>query len=156
MTYLFNKMFSLYRNSELIEFENTKANDKECFVYVPQGPPAGKNILSAQMYGHLVFLEPEKSNLIYSPQPYVRKMKKFLKDYKEGDYILCMGDPAMIGITTAIALDANQGKASLLKWDRQEARYYSVSIDIRNNHTQEPMSEVKPEDRNLAYIKKHF
>ena len=126
-----NKMFSLYRNNERREYEMAK-KDNGYFVYVPQGPPMGKNILSAKEYGHLVFLEPERSQIIYSPQPYVRKMQNYLKDYRDGDYILCMGDPSMIGIATAIAQDVNQGKVSLLKWDRQEARYYPVTFDLHN------------------------
>ena len=133
----FNKMFSLYRDRERREFERAKL-DNGFFVYVPQGPPSQKNILSAQDYGQLVFLEPERSQLIYSPQPFVRKMKSYLKDYKDGDYILCMGDPSMIGIATAIAQDVNQGKVSLLKWDRQEARYYPVNFNLHDAESSGP------------------
>ena len=39
---------------------------------------------------------------------------------------MCTGDPAIIGLSTAIVSDITQGKFNLLKWDRQETRYYPL------------------------------
>ena len=57
-------------------------------------------------------------------------MRKNLQDFKQTDYILCTGDPAVIGISTAIVGDITQGRFNLLKWDRQERKYYPLSIDL--------------------------
>ena len=50
--------------------------------------------------------------------------------YKRHDYILCSGDPAIIGLSTAIVSDITQGRFNLLKWDRQETRYYPLSFNL--------------------------
>ena len=63
---------------------------------------------------------------------FIRKMKKNLQDFRPDDYILCTGDPSIIGLSTAIVSDITQGQFNLLKWDRQERRYYPLMIDIYN------------------------
>jgi len=68
--------------------------------------------------------------MMFSPAPFIHKMRKNLQDFKSDDYILCTGDPAVIGLSTAIASDITQGKFNLLKWDRQERRYYPLSFDL--------------------------
>ena len=50
-----NKIFELYRSSQLAEFlEFIKDNPDESFVYVLQHPPRNINILSAYDFGYLV------------------------------------------------------------------------------------------------------
>jgi hypothetical protein len=57
-------------------------------------------------------------------------MRKNLQDFRDRDYILCTGDPAVIGLSSAIVSDITQGKFNLLKWDRQETKYYPLTIDL--------------------------
>ena len=126
-----NKLFELYRPKQLAEFlEFNKANPNEDFVYVLQPPPRNINILTASDFGYLVICLPENSQMMFSPAPFIHKMRKNLRDFKETDYILCTGDPAIIGLSTAIVSDVTQGKFNLLKWDRQETRYYPLSFNI--------------------------
>ena len=126
-----NKLFDLYRPKQLAEFlEFNKANPDESFVYVLQQPPRNINILTASDYGYLVICLPENSQMLFSPQPFIHKMRKNLQDFKETDYILCSGDPAIIGLSTAIVSDITQGRFNLLKWDRQETRYYPLSFNL--------------------------
>ena len=126
-----NRLFELYKPKQLAEFlDFIKAEPEEKFVYVLQHPPQNINILSASDYGYLVICLPELSQMIFSSAPFVRKMRKNLQDFKESDYILCTGDPAIIGLSTAIVSDVTQGKFNLLKWDRQERRYYPLSFNL--------------------------
>ena len=113
---------------EFLEFN--KANPDESFVYVLQHPPRNINILTASDYGYLVICLPENSQMLFSPAPFIHKMRKNLQDFKETDYILCSGDPAIIGLSTAIVSDITQGRFNLLKWDRQETRYYPLSFNL--------------------------
>ena len=55
-----------------------------------------------------------------------------LKDYKSKDYLLLTGDPAIIGVACSIVSDITNGKYKLLKWDKQERKYYPVEIDLYN------------------------
>jgi hypothetical protein len=57
------------------------------------------------------------------------KLRKALKDYTKEDYLLLTGDPAIIGVACSIVSDITNGKYKLLKWDKQERRYYPIEIE---------------------------
>ena len=71
-----------------------------------------------------------ESQVVFSSSPFVFKMRKNLRDFREQDYILLTGDPAIIGISTAIVSDKTNGVFNLLKWDRREAKYYPIAFDL--------------------------
>ena len=108
----------------------------ENIVYVIQevpGTQAGNpkiNIMGAADYGKIKFLLPELSQIIFSPGPLIFKLRKGLKDFKEGDHLLLTGDPAIIGVACSIVSDITNGKYNLLKWDRQESKYYPIEINL--------------------------
>jgi|TARA_Y100000310_G_scaffold177314_1_gene177398 hypothetical protein len=105
-------------------------------VYVIQEIPGTKtgapkiNIMGAAEYGTFKFLLPEFSQIIFSPGPLVFKLRKGLKDFKEEDYLLLTGDPAIIGVACSLVSDTTGGKYKLLKWDKQEKKYYSIKINL--------------------------
>ena len=126
-----NQIFELYKPKSLTEFlKFHKENPEETFVYVLQHPPQNINILGASAFGYLVICLPPMSQAIYSAAPFIQKMRKNLQDFRERDYILCTGDPSIIGLSTAIVSDITRGKFNLLKWDRQETKYYPLTIDL--------------------------
>jgi hypothetical protein len=88
------------------------------------------NILGAAKYGNFVFCLPEMAQIIFSPGPLVFKLRKVLKDYTEKDFLLLTGDPAIIGVACSIVSDITNGKYKLLKWDKQERRYYPIEINL--------------------------
>ena len=98
-------------------------------VYVVQEAP-GRNILSAEKYGELKLILPSGHNLFLSVGPTVRRIKKKLQNFNDDDYLLLMGDPACIGVACAIVSDLNRGKFKVLKWDREEQKYYPVEVDL--------------------------
>jgi hypothetical protein len=100
-------------------------------VYVVQ-EVKGRNILSAQEFGELKLLLPEGSQVVLSSAPTVRKLKAKLKNFCDEDYLLLIGDPAAIGIACSIACDFNRGRYKCLKWDKIEATYYPIEIDLHN------------------------
>ncbi len=107
----------------------------ERIVYVIQhiaGSQAGSpkiNIIGAQKYGDFKFLLPELSQIIFSPGPLIYKLRQALKDFTEDDYLLLTGDPAIIGVACSLASEMTNGKYKLLKWDRQERKYYPIEIN---------------------------
>ena len=109
---------------------------KENTVYVIQEIPGtrdGKpriNIMGAADYGSLKFLLPEFSQIIFSPGPLIFKLRKALKNYTSEDYLLLTGDPAIIGVACSIVSDITNGKYKLLKWDKQEKKYYPITINL--------------------------
>jgi len=109
---------------------------KENKVYVIQevaGTKSGApkiNIMGAAKYGKFEFLLPEFSQIIFSPGPLIFKLRKALKDFTTEDYLLLTGDPAIIGVACSIVSDITNGKYNLLKWDKQERKYYPIEINL--------------------------
>ena len=123
------------RKYSFMKYDNIKDTHVQT-VYVIQeiaGTRAGNpkiNIIGASQYGQFKFLLPEFSQIIFSPGPLIFKLRKSLKDFKEGDYLLLTGDPAIIGVACSIVSDITNGKYNLLKWDKQERKYYPISINL--------------------------
>ena len=109
---------------------------KEKIVYVIQEIPGTRdgrpkiNILGAAEYGTFKFLLPELSQIIFSPGPLIFKLRKALKDFTSDDHLLLTGDPAIIGVACSIVSDMTNGKYNLLKWDKQERKYYPITINL--------------------------
>ena len=109
---------------------------KENTVYVIQEIPGTKegrpriNIMGATDYGSIKFLLPELSQIIFSPGPLIFKLRKALQNYTSEDYLLLTGDPAIIGVACSIVSDITNGKYKLLKWDKQEKKYYPITINL--------------------------
>ena len=101
-------------------------------VYVLQ--EMGKNIRSAEKFGDLKVLLPDNKQIVLSAGPVAHKLKKELSTFCDDDYLLLIGDPAIIAIAGAIASEMNRGKFKVLRWDRNEARYYDIEIDLRGTN----------------------
>jgi len=88
------------------------------------------NIMGAAEFGTFKFLLPELSQIIFSPGPLIFKLRKGLQNYRPSDFLLLTGDPAIIGVACSIVSDITNGKYQLLKWDKQERKYYSIDINL--------------------------
>jgi len=110
--------------------------NSSAIVYVIQeiaGTKDGRpkiNIMGAAEYGTFKFLLPELSQIIFSPGPLIFKLRKGLKNYNHQDFLLLTGDPAIIGVACSIVSDITNGKYKLLKWDKQERKYYPIEINL--------------------------
>jgi len=121
--------------SESTKYENLK-NNYTSTVYVIQEIPGTQsgnpkiNIMGASHYGQFKFLLPEFSQMIFSPGPLIYKLRQGLKNFKVKDYLLLTGDPAIIGVACSIVSDITHGRYSVLKWDKQERKYYPIEINL--------------------------
>ena len=121
--------------SESTKYENLR-NFYEPTVYIIQeiaGTREGKpkiNVMGASKYGRFKFLLPEMSQIIFSPGPLVFKLRKGLTNFSKKDYLLLTGDPAIIGVACSIVSDITHGRFNLLKWDKQERKYYPIEINL--------------------------
>ena len=121
--------------SESTKYEDLR-NIHEPTVYVIQeiaGTRDGKpkiNVMGASKYGRFKFLLPEMSQMIFSPGPLIFKLRKGLDNFNKKDYLLLTGDPAIIGVACSIVSDITHGKFKLLKWDKQERKYYPIEINL--------------------------
>ena len=122
------------KEKESMDYKDIKISKPT--VYVVQeiaGTREGRpkfNIMGASEYGNLKFLLDERSQMIFSPGPLIFKLKNLVKHFKPTDYLLLTGDPAIIGVVCCLVSDITNGKFNLLKWDRQEKKYYPIEIDV--------------------------
>ena len=120
--------------SESINYKTIKTTPAT--VYVIQeiaGTKDGRpkiNIMGAAEFGVFKFLLPELSQIIFSPGPLIFKLRKGLQNYSSKDFLLLTGDPAIIGVACSIVSDMTNGKFNLLKWDKQERKYYPIAINL--------------------------
>tara|TARA_R100001244_G_scaffold62216_1_gene51976 strand:- start:84 stop:407 length:324 start_codon:yes stop_codon:yes gene_type:complete len=103
-------------------------------VYVLQ--EMGRNVRSAEKFGDLKVVLPDNRQIVLSSGPLTFKLKHELKDFNDNDYLLLMGDPAIIALAGAVASEMNRGRFKILKWDRDEKRYYDIEIDLRGRDEQ--------------------
>ena len=121
---------------EKINYNDISNVGKMPNVYVIQEIPGTKegkpkiNIIGASQYGKLNFLLPELSQIIFSPGPLIFKLREKLKNFTQKDYLLLTVDPAIIGVACSIVSDMTNGKFNLLKWDKQERKYYPIEINL--------------------------
>ena len=119
---------------ESIDYKDLKTTPTT--VYVIQeiaGTRDGRpkiNIMGAAEFGVFKFLLPELSQIIFSPGPLIFKLRKGLQNYRPKDFLLLTGDPAIIGVACSIVSDMTNGKYQLLKWDKQERKYYPIEINL--------------------------
>ena len=98
-------------------------------VYVLQ--EMGRNIRSAEKFGDLKVVLPDNRQIVLSAGPMSFKIQQELKDFNDNDYLLLMGDPAIIAVAGAVVSNVNGGKFKVLKWDRDEKKYYDIEIDLK-------------------------
>jgi len=105
-------------------------------VYVTQEPRKirGKaiDLTPAMEFGEIVYLLPKDVNVLdagFATQQISRRLPSFNK----GDYLLALGDPVAIAIAAALASKLSGGTFTVLKWDRQEERYYPITVNINRN-----------------------
>ena len=120
---------------KIIRYEDIKKGDSPTVHVIQEIPGTAEgrpkiNIMGAATYGKFKFLLPELSQIIFSPGPLIFKLRKALANYKKEDFLLLTGDPAIIGVACSIVSDITNGKYNLLKWDKQERKYYTIEIDL--------------------------
>ena len=100
-------------------------------VYLTQ-QMKGRDMSDATSFGDLEILIDSDEQVSFSTQPTIRRMNRKLNKFNDDDYILLAGDPAAIAIAGALAAKNNRGRFKMLKWDRQQEKYFPLQADIYN------------------------
>lgn len=95
-----------------------------------------RDISNAERYGEIVELIQPGPMIRATPQV-VQTLRHKLMRFNDSDYLLCMGDPAIIGIACVMAARANSGRYTLLVWDRESSSYYPVPVDCNTRMSRE-------------------
>ena len=98
----------------------------------PDGTFRGLDYSQAERFGEIIYLFDGNKQVVMSPQPTIRKLKTVLKDFSDNDYLLLVGDPALIGLTTSVLVTICNGRYNMLKYDRLEKDCFPIRVDIYN------------------------
>jgi len=118
-------------------------------VYVIQ--EMGRNIRSAEKFGDLKVLLPDNRQIVLSSGPISFKLRQELKTFNDDDYLLLIGDPAIIAVAAAVAANVNNGRFKVLKWDRDDKAYYDIEIDLNPTRIKST-SRVDSNDREVLFV----
>lgn len=107
-----------------------------------------KDFNEARQYGELKSLFPGNPGR-YDGDKFVTYVRdKLEKSYQPGDYILVVGDPTLVAIVCAVALELD-GTLTLLRWDREKYTYKPFEVNfygidaIPSNLTEEVEEDFK-------------
>ena len=74
--------------------------------------------------------------LLQSPQSFlsasmtVKLLREKLVDFSDEDYLVPIGDPALMCATAMVCSAANKGRVRMLKWDRKLQKYFPILVDL--------------------------
>lgn len=92
-------------------------------------PSAQFDISPAAEYGDIKILVPQ-TDPPHVTDSIVRLLNEKLADFSDDDYILPVGNPALIATAVAIASDINGGVYSMLIWDKMNRSYSPLFVNI--------------------------
>lgn len=87
------------------------------------------DITPAAKYGALEILVPG-GPVVLSTEHLVRTLRDKLRCFNDADYLLCLGDPAVISVAAAVCSRVNGGRYKLLIWDRHAQEYLPVAVEL--------------------------
>jgi hypothetical protein len=81
----------------------------------------------AREFGAIVELLPEQVSPFHA-DGVVSHLSNRLADFGDGDFLLLIGNPALIGLAVAVAAAKNAGRVKMLQWSGTRRRYQPVSF----------------------------
>ncbi len=95
---------------------------------VPKFDP--DDLAKAEQFGAIVYLLSPRA-APFNSAPIIRELSEKLADFGAQDYLLCTGNPILIGLATAIAADASvDGSVRFLQWSGKDQAYIPVTSQV--------------------------
>lgn len=92
-------------------------------------PKPVHSLTEAAVYGDIEVLY-NHNKVGIALQPIATQIRHALRNFDDGDYLLPVGDPVLIGVCTYYAAKANNGRVKLLRWDRQTRSYIKIEAQL--------------------------
>lgn len=91
--------------------------------------PRFTSINKAEKWGPIVYvLSPSASP--FNSELVLGDMHEKLEDYCDDDYLLLIGNPGLIGMSTAVAAHYNDGRVKFLQWSGRHGEYTEIITKI--------------------------
>jgi hypothetical protein len=86
-----------------------------------------KTLDKAERFGSLEYLLSPSAHP-FNPSNIIGDLHEKLKSFGDEDYLLLIGNPALIGMATAVAGHYNEGRLKLLQWSGRQSDYAEISV----------------------------
>lgn len=86
------------------------------------------NLSPAKEYGELQFLL-SPSAAPFNTEAILKELSEKLSEFTDEDYLLLVGNPAIIGMATALAANV-AGTVNFLQWSGKDKGYIVIKADI--------------------------
>lgn len=83
----------------------------------------------AEQFGEIQFLLSDQARP-FVLAPLITELQEKLSQFSDADYLLLTGNPVLLGLSLAIAADANNGNVRVLQWHGKSGTY--TAIEARN------------------------
>lgn len=87
------------------------------------------DVTPASKFGTIEVLVPG-GPVVLSTAHLVTTLRDKLRTFNDGDYLLCLGDPAVMAICASICSKVNGGRYTLLVWDKHTTSYLPVPVVV--------------------------
>jgi hypothetical protein len=87
------------------------------------------DLTPALEWGEPVVLLQQQQSFI-APTMTTHTLQNKLANFSEDDYLVPIGDPALMCVAAMVAGSFNNGRVKMLKWDRKIKKYFPVQVDI--------------------------
>lgn len=89
-----------------------------------------KDFKDAERFGNLKEIYSSVGRA-YNSDALIEQARRVLDDWKSGDMILMVGDPALCAIAVSVALEYDEyGMVDILRWNRFDMRYEPLECDF--------------------------
>lgn len=89
--------------------------------------PRFKTLDKAERFGDLEYLLSPSAHP-FNPANIIGDLHEKLKNFSDEDFLLLIGNPALIGMATAVASHYNSGRVKLLQWSGRQSDYAEISV----------------------------
>lgn len=87
------------------------------------------DLTPAREFGELVYLL-SPTAAPWKPDNILNDLWTKLEDFCDEDYLLMVGNPALIGLAAAVACEVNDGRIRFLQWHGREQSYKPVEAQV--------------------------
>lgn len=89
--------------------------------------PRFRTLDRAEKFGEFEFLLSPSAHP-FNPENVMGDLHEKLRDFGDDDHLLLIGNPALIGMATAVAAHYNGGRVKLLQWSGRQSDYTEISV----------------------------
>ncbi len=91
--------------------------------------PRFTSINKAEKWGQIVYILSPSAHP-FNPQLVLGDIHEKLRNFSDDDFLLLIGNPGLIGMSTAIASHYNDGRVKFLQWSGRHREYTEIVTEI--------------------------